>query len=189
MSLTVNGTTGNTRKLVCLVGFMGAGKTTAGRALADLLHWDYLDLDEVVEARERAAVAEIFSRAGQAAFRNAETEALKEVLKLAEKSPLVLALGGGAFSQPENAALLREISAQTVFLEAPAKALFERCQTGGQLRSRPLLQDLESFRRLYEQRLPQYQRASHKVGTEGKSPVETATEIARVLGLDGFKDQ
>jgi|1185.fasta_scaffold582564_1 shikimate kinase len=183
MSLAGNDATPGRPRLVCLVGFMGAGKTTVGKELAGLLKWKFLDLDDVVEARERAAVAEIFSRAGQAAFRNAETEALHDVLEQSKQAPLVLALGGGAFSQMENAAMLKDAGARTVFLQAQPQELWQRCQAGGQLRSRPLLQDVESFTRLYQQRLPQYQRAEADVVTGGKSPQQVATEIKTSLGL------
>lgn len=171
------------KTLVCLVGFMGAGKTTVGRELAALLGWRFLDLDEVVEARERAAVAEIFSRSGQAAFRNAETEALKDVLQQAQQGPLVLALGGGAFVQSENAALLEHAVADSIFLRAGVEELWERCQRAGDLSARPLLQNVENFRRLYEQRLPRYQKATHVVDTAGKAPRQVAEQIIASLRL------
>ena len=170
-------------RVVCLVGFMGAGKTTVGGLLAVRLKCRFVDLDREVEARERAAVAEIFSRTGQAAFRNAENEALREVLALAlkEKKPLVLALGGGAFVQPDNAARLEESQAITIFLSAPAEELWQRCQQAEDAGVRPLLKDFAGFQRLYDQRLPYYRKCQWTVETGGRSPEDVAAEIAARL--------
>src|SRR5580704_15953157 len=98
---------------VVLIGFMGAGKTTVGRALASRLHWDFCDLDEVIEQREDQSVAQIFAARGEAGFRRIEAATLRDLLqdkpvqdKPVQDKPaagdLVLALGGGAFVQAEN---------------------------------------------------------------------------------------
>src|ERR1700753_3284953 len=90
-------------RCVVLIGFMGAGKTTVGRALASALHCRFYDLDEVVEQREQKQVAEIFAASGEAAFRRAESSALRALLQYHNaESDLVIALGGGAFIQKEN---------------------------------------------------------------------------------------
>src|SRR5437899_13103159 len=90
--------------LVCLIGFMGAGKTSIGRALVQRLGWRFLDLDDLVESREGRSIAEIFARSGESGFRSAETMTLKELLtaKSLTGSSMVLALGGGGMNQPEN---------------------------------------------------------------------------------------
>src|ERR1051326_3373260 len=100
---------------IVLIGFMGAGKTTVGRVLAQWLRWPFFDLDDVIEQRERRTVAEIFANAGEAAFRRAEHAALRALLQEnATAGDLILALGGGAFVQPHNRTLLEENGALTV---------------------------------------------------------------------------
>ncbi len=169
-------------RAVFLVGFMGAGKTSVGEALAALLGWRFVDLDERIVQRESRSVPEIFERSGEAAFRRAETAALRELLSELRTEPAaVVALGGGAFVQAENVPLLEASGAPVVFLDAPADVLLERClpQGGG----RPLLRDAESFRSLYEQRRPHYLRAAWRVDTASKPVEVVATEIMSVLGL------
>src|SRR2546423_14156771 len=84
-------------RAVILVGFMGAGKTSVGRALGDRLGWRFQDLDDRVRAREGRTVAEIFRESGETEFRRVEHAALRELLAETEVgTPMVLALGGGA---------------------------------------------------------------------------------------------
>src|SRR5689334_14980044 len=78
--------------LVFLVGFMGSGKTTVGRALATLMGWHFVDLDQVIEAREGRSIREIFETRGEAEFRRIEHEALAVC---GEMNETVIALGGG----------------------------------------------------------------------------------------------
>jgi hypothetical protein len=86
---------------VFLVGFMGAGKTATGEALAHLLGWRFVDLDARIEEREERSIAEIFKTDGESAFRQIETGVLGAVLA-ERKDRTVVALGGGAFSDPQN---------------------------------------------------------------------------------------
>lgn len=94
-------------RAVFLVGFMGAGKTSVGRALGAMLGWPFEDLDERIQKREGRSIENIFRESGEAAFRQAEHSALRELLSGPAKSQCVVALGGGAFAQEENTALLR----------------------------------------------------------------------------------
>jgi shikimate kinase len=166
---------------------MGAGKTSVGRALAQLLGWRFIDLDDLIESREGRTVAEIFARVGEPGFRNAESITLKELMTASALSgaSMVLALGGGAFTQPENEAVLQRDNIVTVFLSASAQELWQRCLTkqtvGGDTRLRPLLKDEASFKQLCEERLPNYQRARLAVTTAGKSVDTIADEIYSAL--------
>ncbi|HSK45539.1 MAG TPA: shikimate kinase, partial [Candidatus Binatia bacterium] len=107
-------------RCVVLIGFMGAGKTTVGRSLAKSLRWNFLDLDDVIEQREKKTVAEIFASSGEPAFRQAESAALAALLQDRQAgSDLILALGGGAFVQKQNRDALISAGAITILLEAP----------------------------------------------------------------------
>lgn len=168
--------------VVALTGFMGAGKSTVGRALATALGWTFLDLDEEIERSENLRIRELFRTIGEARFREIESLALNEVLRGASANT-VIALGGGTFIQPINVALLHDHGACVVFLDAPVDELFQRC---GALISpeenlRPLAADQDAFFALYEQRLPHYRKAHLVVGTIGKSASQVAEEIAVAL--------
>jgi shikimate kinase len=171
---------------IFLVGFMGAGKTSVGRALARHLNWAFEDLDERVERLERRTVPEIFRESGESEFRRAEHAAVRDVLTELEGGAVkVVALGGGAFVQKNNAALLGASGVPTVFLDAPVEELWQRClkQAGETGTERPLLRSIDQFRELYETRRKHYLQASHKIQTEGRAFEEIAAEIAATLGL------
>jgi shikimate kinase len=169
-------------RAVCLVGFMGAGKSSVGRALSRQLGWPFEDLDERVQAREKRTIEQIFRESGEAEFRRAEHIALRELLSESDSQPRVLALGGGAFVQPENATLLAQAGAATIFLDAPVEELFRRCQEEAAV-ERPLRRDREQFRELYAARRPHYMAAARRVDTGGKDIETIAAEVARALGL------
>lgn len=169
-------------RVVFLTGFMGAGKTSVGRALATRLDWQFVDLDERVEQQQGRSIAQIFRESGEAAFRVAEHAALASLLQQAAEHAMVTALGGGTLSQPQNAQRLRQAAAALVFLDAPLEVLLARCRPAAS--QRPLFKDEASFRRLYESRLPDYRSASLRVDTANRTPEDVAAEIATALGLD-----
>jgi len=168
---------------------MGAGKSSVGRALGQRLNWVFEDLDDRIEAREGRTVAEIFRDAGESEFRRAEHAALEQALRELQgggASARVIALGGGAFVQEENAALLKRSGVPTVFLDAPVEDLWQRCctqarETGAE---RPLLSSLEQFRELHETRSRSYSKASLKIQTGSRTVEKIAAEIAEELGLE-----
>jgi shikimate kinase len=158
-----------------LVGFMGAGKTSVGLAL-----------DKRIEQREKRTVPEIFRDSGELEFRRAEHAALREVLEELQGGAVkIVALGGGAFVQKNNADLLKESGVPTVFLDAPVEELWRRCsqQAGSAEIERPLLRSIDQFRELYEARRGSYLRASSKVQTGSRTLSEVAAEIVKTLGL------
>ena len=165
---------------------MGAGKTSVGRALAAQLNWAFEDLDDRIERREGRTVAEIFRDSGEAAFRRAEHSALEQVLEeLRGGVARIVALGGGAFVQKENAALLAASGVPTVFLDAPVEELWQRCsqQASAAGTVRPLLKSVEQFRELHTSRRRSYIKARLKTNTGGRTLDAVAAEIAKQLGL------
>jgi shikimate kinase len=176
------------RNAVFLVGFMGAGKSSVGRALGQRLNWLFEDLDDRIEQRERRSVAEIFRDSGEEGFRAAEHAALQEVLDdLHGRASImrVIALGGGAFAQQANAALLKAAGVPTVFLDAPAGELWQRCctQASEAGTERPLLKSREQFEKLCAARRRHYAKAQLKMNTSGRSVEAIAAEIEKKLKL------
>jgi shikimate kinase len=168
---------------VCLIGFMGAGKTTVGQELARQLQCPFTDLDQEIEAFERASIAEIFSRSGQAAFRQSETETLKRVLANIRKNTVqILAVGGGAFVKKENQEALHQSAATIVFLSAPVDELWQRVN-GQKEVERPMLRDRSGFEALLGSRMPHFLTAHRTVETNGRNVSDIAAEIRSILEL------
>jgi len=165
---------------------MGAGKSSVGRALAQQLNWVFEDLDDRIEAREGRTVAEIFRDSGESEFRRVEQAALEHVLgELRGGVSRIVALGGGAFVEKENAARLKACGVPTIFLDAPVEELWQRCCAQAKARGaeRPLLRSLEQFRKLHQTRRQSYSKASLKIQTGGRTVEAIAAEIAETLGL------
>lgn len=169
---------------VFLIGFMGAGKTTVGKELARRLGWTFQDLDEIIERSQGASVASIFAKAGEAGFRRLEHAALEELLAGKRNDPggnQVVALGGGAFAQPDNRRLLECAGATVVLLQAPLEELRRRCRQDNKIR--PLAQnDAEAgFAHLFAERQDAYNLARFRVETLDKAVDDVAAEIERML--------
>lgn len=176
-------------RLVCLTGFMGSGKSTAGRLLAAQLAWHFIDLDSEIEMAAGLSIPQIFEQKGEAAFRDIEHACLARIIgQAAERDQrLVLALGGGTFVQPRNAALVREFNspqrrsaAVVIWLDCPIEDLLKRCVLMG---GRPLFRDEASFRKLYLERLPFYQQADYRVES-GAEPIRVVEQLL-ALGIFG----
>jgi shikimate kinase len=167
-------------KLVCLTGFMGSGKSTAGRLLARQLGWPHVDLDAVIEESTGLEIPQIFAQRGEPEFRRIEHEQLARAVGEAIESrrSRILSLGGGTTAQPHNLVLLRESSAILVWLECPLDVLLARC---AQITNRPLFRDEASFRELYRQRLPFYQLSDYRVDSSSE-PVSVVEQIL-ALGI------
>ena len=136
---------------VYLTGFMGAGKTTSGKLLADLLGRTFVDLDAIIESRQAMTIPEIFASHGEESFRQMESAALRSV---DDTDPAVIATGGGILSRPGNREWMRA-HGTAVWLHVPFEALIERLK-GSELKLRPLFFDRGQVRALYESRLPEY---------------------------------
>lgn len=183
-------TTDKSGNAVFLVGFMGAGKSSVGRALGQQLNWAFEDLDDRIERQEGRTVAEIFRDSGELEFRRAEHRALSSLLtELRAGEARVIALGGGAFVQQQNARLLQAAGVPVVFLDAPVEELWRRClkQAGESGAERPLLRSQEQFRELFEVRRKAYAQAPIRVRTGDRTVDEISREVAEVLGLNRIK--
>jgi shikimate kinase len=166
-----------TRRVV-LVGFMGAGKTTVGRLLADELGFRFVDLDERIVARTGRTVAAIFAEDGEAAFRALEREAARAE---AGSVDVVIAAGGGAVLDPATRAALYE-GATSVWLRCARDTLLARIPADG---SRPLAANRATIGALLSEREPIYRRADLVVDTTSAAPRDTARELARALRRPG----
>jgi shikimate kinase len=165
-----------TRNLV-LTGFMGTGKTTVGRILADRLGYGFVDTDEVIESRA-GPIPEIFEREGEPGFREMERAVARE---LAGRTGLVIATGGRMMLDASSAACL-EPAAWVVCLTAHPDTIIERIGDTGQ---RPLLdvQDAPArVRGLLAERAEGYARFA-SVETDDRSPDEVADAVMSLLGL------
>jgi shikimate kinase len=160
---------------IYLVGFMAAGKTTVARALADRLGWRADDIDELIEARERRTVADIFARSGEPYFRALEREILHLLLPLRH---LVVATGGGTFMDPDNRAAIN-IDGFSVWLDVPFDELLARIPADGR---RQLAADRAQLERLYTVRQGAYANARLRIDARGVRPDEVAERIIEALG-------
>ena len=155
---------------IYLVGFMAAGKTTVARLLATRLGWRAEDVDELIEARERLTVAEIFARHGEPYFRAAERDILRLLLPLRHT---VVATGGGTFMDPENRQAIN-LDGTSVWLDVPIDTVVSRLPADGR---RPLSSDRAQMERLFALRQAAYLQAHLRV--EATAPAEEIVE--RVL--------
>jgi len=165
-----------------LIGFMGCGKTTIGQALAHRIGWHFVDLDHDIEETHGGAIQQIFRDLGELHFRQLEHAALKvRVREVESGKPMVVALGGGAFVQPDNYALLEEHGV-TIWLDAPFEMIRRRVPDDG---TRPLAIDPAKFEALYNTRRAQYQRADHRVEILSEDPEATVDAIValRLFGV------
>jgi shikimate kinase len=162
---------------IYLVGFMGCGKTTVGRLLADQLGWHFVDMDEYIEAQEKMAIFEIFEMRGEQAFRQIETEALRVRVRAIEAGrPSVLALGGGAYVQPANYDLLHDRGV-TLWLDCPFEVVKARVE---QATHRPLARDPQRFRQLFDERQAAYGRADYRIPIESDDPDKAVQAILQL---------
>ena len=156
---------------------MGAGKSTVGACLAEILGWRFLDLDSVIESCCAQTVSEIFRERGEAYFRAMERQQLE---RLSGEKQLVLALGGGAIEDRLILAyLLKWEEACMVFLDAPLPELLARISEGPQ--TRPLLTSPEDLYARHQRRLPLYRAAHLTVVTTGLTPREVAVQVVECV--------
>ena len=166
-----------TGRHIFLIGFMGAGKTAVGRALAGLLECTFVDLDERIETTTGQTIAEIFAARSEAGFRELETATLRS---LELTVPTVVATGGGVPMRRDNRSWMR-VQGVIVWLDAPFELSLARirAQANG---TRPLFADRGRARELYEQRRRRYGDADLRIEVSSSdSVVAVATRIRDCL--------
>ena len=155
---------------IYLVGFMGAGKTTVARIVAGRLGWRAEDVDELIEARERLTVTEIFAKHGEPYFRAAERDILRLLLPL---RATVVATGGGTFMEPDNRRAIK-IDGVSIWLDVPFETVLARVPADGR---RPLAADRAQMEQLYALRRLAYAQADVRVEAGDARPETIADRV------------
>lgn len=157
---------------IFLIGFMGTGKSTVGQALAEMLGWRFVDMDERLEKEEGITIPEIFAAYGEPHFRKLESRLLE---RIAGEERQVVSTGGGIVLAEANRELMMH-SGFVAALKADAETIIERVRQDA---SRPLLRGNveERVHRMLEERKHAYDFADCSVDTSGKTPGEIAASI------------
>lgn len=181
------------RNNIILIGYMGCGKSTVGRKLAEKMQLSFLDTDAWIEEREGITISKIFASKGEAYFRDLETDCLKILLNeknsenetgdrssdfdLKEKNGYVISVGGGLPVREENQRLLQQLG-QVIYLKARPDTIYKRIKGDT---TRPLLQTENPLQKIQEMivaREEKYQAAAHRVlHVDGKRVSEIVEEI------------
>ena len=159
---------------IVLVGFMGTGKTSVGMRLAEMLHMEFIDTDDIIEEDSKMSISTIFSEMGEDHFRDLESKAVEKVCKLSRH---VLATGGGVVIREQNVQNLRS-TGMLFCLDAAPEVIFQRTS---QYTHRPLLQvdnPIGRIREMLRMREPFYSLADHRIDTSQLTVNEVADKIA-----------
>jgi shikimate kinase len=165
---------------IALVGFMGTGKTSVGRLVADQLHFEFLDTDELIQTGTGRTITDIFARDGEPAFRALEEKIVQE---LAGRRKTVISTGGGLPVNPDNLASLKQHALVVCLWSSPEK-IWERVRHQSH---RPLLHDpdpLAKIRELLAAREPFYKQADVLLNTELRSVREVAQQVIHQFRLE-----
>jgi len=164
---------------IVLTGFMGSGKSTVGPLIAARLGWQFIDVDDVIEAEAGATIAEIFARHGEPAFRERE---YATIARLVARDALVLALGGGAIERTETRDLLLNAPGTLlVHLEVELATTLARCS--GTEHTRPVLADQANLASRYHRRLPLYRAAHISIPVDTLTPDQVVDAVLRAAHL------
>jgi shikimate kinase len=162
---------------IYLVGFMGTGKTSVGRQLAENRKWNFIDLDELIELQQQRRIVDIFAKEGEAYFRKIEKKVLKQA---SSQDKFVVACGGGIVLDPQNIKLMKKTGV-IVCLTASAELILKRVSGS---RQRPILNVANPHERielLLKMRAPYYLKADKTIDTSRLSVRQVAARISRML--------
>lgn len=173
-------------KNIIIIGYMAAGKSAIAALLAKKLGLKHLDLDNYIQEKTALSISEIFKTKGEVYFRKLESAFLKEILT--QKTPFILAVGGGTPTFGDNMNLMNQL-ALTIYLDVPQKVLVARLQAEKQ--NRPLVADLKDetiaefvAKHLFERRV-YYEQSQLKIKTESKTMPEIVALI--IKEIEAFK--
>lgn len=169
---------------IILIGFMGSGKSTLGRLIADSLDMTFIDTDEYIEDKEGMSISKIFELKGEKYFREVETKYIKEI---SEFGNTVVSTGGGVANSPTNMNFLKK-KGLVFFLDCSIKCLVERLMESN---TRPLLSGYEDLTKritdLLSQRLDNYHRfMDYSISIDSEStPWESIEKIKKIYITKG----
>jgi len=169
---------------IFLMGYRGSGKTTIGRKLADRLWQTFVDTDDLIVRKAGKSIKEIFAQDGEVAFRELESEIVREVALLEDH---VISLGGGAVLRPENREALKKDGHKIIYLKCEPEELLKRVQADATTTTmRPNLTNLgggiEEIRKLLSDREPVYRETmTAELDVTHLSPEDAVVYIVRLL--------
>ena len=159
---------------VVLIGFMGVGKSSSGRVIANQLGFKFIDMDKAIEKKWGMTIPQMFEQHGEAFVREKEKEMCRDV---AARKSVVISTGGGTVKDPENVKILKR-TGQIVCLTASVDTILARTATIG---TRPLLDAYEDRRQgiieLLEQRKDMYAQADYTLDTTDMSPLQVSRDV------------
>ncbi|MFC2140218.1 shikimate kinase [Candidatus Auribacterota bacterium] len=164
-------------KNVIMLGFMGTGKSTVSKVIAERLGFKFVEMDEMIEAREGMTINEIFKTKGEGYFRNLEQDL---VLELSQKGKQVISTGGGVVLNEQNINNFKE-QGVLISLTATAEVIYTRVKNETQ---RPLLKTenpLKTIHDMLEYRMPFYEKADHLLDTSGLTIDKVVEEVFKIL--------
>lgn len=166
---------------ICLIGFMGSGKSTIGKILAEKLKIPFIDQDEEIEKNEKRKISEIFEKAGEDYFREIESRSLLQALS---EKPVVVALGGGVIEREDNRKVLQK-DCTVVYLTASIQTIISRIES--EIEKRPKISKTDTAKdinALLLGRLKHYESVSNiTIKTDNMTPEEIADNIIKKLAL------
>lgn len=145
-----------TNKNIFLIGFMGCGKSTMARLLAQELHMELIEMDETIEKEENRTINDIFATDGEAYFRDLESQL---IVRIADRGGMIVSCGGGAILREENVANMKK-NGTIVYLSATPETIYERVRYST---NRPLLNgnmNVEYISQLMSKRVDKYEKAA-----------------------------
>jgi len=172
-------------KKIILVGYMGTGKSIIADLLSKMYHVPLLDLDKMIEEKEKMSIPTLFEKKGELYFRKIEHLIFKEIIT--HKTSFVLSTGGGTPCYSNNHIFMKELDVISIYLKTSIDELYNRLSENKE--QRPLLRlktadELKEFiaKHLFE-RSYYYNQAKHIVNTDGKTPDMVVAEIAKIYSL------